>query len=634
MSRRHQGAAAKLFRHRSLAFDPLHGFVLTIVAHELHEVSSFGECGGGKVHRVGCRERKIEEARATQIEHCGRAVSGKCAAECGGFSAGCAVDAQHRLLDERAVGNPGIEFSQAREAEGVVHHFVGGHLVFVQSQSGTAATATDTLLEEVEVRGVELRGREFPVVFHVDEVVIVVGKYGEFNLSFGGNVHTVAFCVDQTEVAEPHAVTAGLRAGVVREITVHALHIAAEERTFAAVGIVFARAACRIIHEGIAAVEAHAHTEAAKLTLVLRLCGIERHVEHHITVGVDGIGERGGHEALARCGHRVGAAAVGRLDCGHCILIVAVHNAIAPFKRVVGLAGIGGFVLDPAEVVGNGTLAVGDNGEVVVLPVDELRSGRVESHRNHIVGDRGEATGLLQLEGGRIGLGRKGGQGGALGEFELLGSENIAGFCPVLGCFQTEIDVEVVVVGTVFRHLRGHAERKGAECCSCKGGEFDITLFYADTVLQYFEIEGEVGEISEGVVVTNDQTLVVLAVVETEGDVLVHLLDDVEFGCPLTFGSDHTVVDEVTLVRTGVVVTGGQLFDALLEFLGIVDALIDPVPNATADAEFRLLDDVPVFAEITHAVAHGVVVFAHEEGLAGGVVVGILLHVAHIGVHF
>ena len=72
----------------------------------------------------------------------------------------------------------------------------------------------------------------------------------------------------------------------------------------------------------------------------------------------------------------------------------------------------------------------------------------------------------------------------------------------------------------------------------------------------------------------------------------------------------------------------------MLEFLGIVDALIDPVPNATADTEFRLLDDVPVFAEITHAVAHGVVVFAHEEGLAGGVVVSILLHVAHIGVHF
>ena len=370
------------------------------------------------------------------------------------------------------------------------------------------------------------------------------------------------------------------------------------------------------------------------MILILRLGGIERHVEHHITVGMDGIGECVGHEALARSLHRVGAAAVSRLDCGHRILVVTVRYAIAPFKRVVGLAGIGGFVLDPAEVVGNRTLAVGDDRKVVVLPVDELRSGRVESHRNHVVGDRGEATGLLQLEGGCIGLGRKGGQGGALGEFELLGGENIACFCPVLVCLQTEIDVEVVVVGTVFRHLRGHAERKGAECCSCKGGEFDIALFYADTVLQYFEIEGEIGEISEGIVVTYDQTLVVLAVVETEGDVLVHLLDDVEFGRPLAFGSDHTVVDEVALVRTGVVVTGGQLLDALLEFLGIVDALIDPVPNATADTEFRFLDDVPVFAEITHAVTHGVVVFAHEEGLAGGVVVGILLHVAHIGVHF
>ena len=71
-----------------------------------------------------------------------------------------------------------------------------------------------------------------------------------------------------------------------------------------------------------------------------------------------------------------------------------------------------------------------------------------------------------------------------------------------------------------------------------------------------------------------------------------------------------------------------------LSFWGVVDALIHPVPNATADAESRFFDDVPVFAEITHAVAHGVVVFAHEEGLAGRVVVGILLHVATSGYIF
>ena len=192
----------------------------------------------------------------------------------------------------------------------------------------------------------------------------------------------------------------------------------------------------------------------------------------------------------------------------------------------------------------------------------------------------------------------------------------------------------MIVVGGVIGHLRRDVDGKGATRCGGEGRQFDIALFNADTVLQYLEIEGEVGKIDEGVVVANDQALVVLAVVETEGHVLVYLLDDVEFGSPLAFGSDHTVVDEVTLVRTGIVIAGGQMLDALFEFLGIVDALIHPVPNATADTEFRFLDDVPVLAEITHAVAHGVVVFAHEEGLAGGVVVGMLLHVAHIGVHF
>ena len=166
------------------------------------------------------------------------------------------------------------------------------------------------------------------------------------------------------------------------------------------------------------------------MTFILRLCGIERHVEHHITIGVDGIGERVGHKGLARCRHRVGASAVGRLDRGYSVLVVAVGYAIAPLKGVVRLAGVGRFVLDPAEVVVNGALAVGNNGLIVVLPFDELRSRRVEGHRNEAVGDRSKVAYFLQLEDGRIGLGRKCGQGGALGEFKLLGCHDIASFLP------------------------------------------------------------------------------------------------------------------------------------------------------------------------------------------------------------
>ena len=349
---------------------------------------------------------------------------------------------------------------------------------------------------------------------------------------------------------------------------------------------------------------------------------------------MDGIGERVGHKGLARGRHRVGASAVGRLDRGHSVLVVAVGYAIAPFKGVVRLAGVGRFVFDPAEVVVNGALAVGNNGLIVVLPFDELRSRRVEGHRNEAVGDRSKVAYFLQLEGGHVGLGREGGQGGALGEFKLLCCHDIAGFCPRLVALETEVDVEVVVVGTVVGHIGGHGEGKHATRCGCEGRQFDVALFDDNTVLQYLEIEGEVSEIDEGIVVAHDQALVVLAVVEPEGHVLVHLLDDVEFGSPLAFGSDHAVVDKVTLVRSGVVVAGGQLLDALFELLGVVDALIHPVPNATADAESRFFDDVPVFAEVTHTVAHGVVIFAHEERLVACVVVGKSLHVVQVRVHF
>lgn len=52
-----------------LVFEPFHRFVFPIVAHELHEVGTFLQRGGGEDHAVGSVERDIEEVGTAQIDH-------------------------------------------------------------------------------------------------------------------------------------------------------------------------------------------------------------------------------------------------------------------------------------------------------------------------------------------------------------------------------------------------------------------------------------------------------------------------------------------------------------------------------------------------------------------------------------
>ena len=107
-----------------------------------------------------------------------------------------------------------------------------------------------------------------------------------------------------------------------------------------------------------------------------------------------------------------------------------------------------------------------------------------------------------------------------------------------------------------------------------------------------------------------------------------HLL---ELGALVAGGGDDTVRAEVTLVRTGIVVTGVEAIDTLLHLLGVVYSLVYPVPDASTDAGVRCLYVVPIFAEVTDGVTHGVGIFADEHGLVE--VAGILLHPSHAGIH-
>ena len=118
--------------------------------------------------------------------------------------------------------------------------------------------------------------------------------------------------------------------------------------------------------------------------------------------------------------------------------------------------------------------------------------------------------------------------------------------------------------------------------------------------------------------------------------ILIYLLEFGEFGCPFAFRGDDTIVYEITLVRTRIVITRGETAHTVLEKLGVVNALVYPVPDASTDTNRGLFEFVPVFAEITQTISHSMIILAHEIGLTGSVSalsVGSLSHLPYFRIH-
>ena len=74
-----------------------------------------------------------------------------------------------------------------------------------------------------------------------------------------------------------------------------------------------------------------------------------------------------------------------------------------------------------------------------------------------------------------------------------------------------------------------------------------------------------------------------------------------------------------------------QAADALFQFFGIVDALVDPVPDCTAHARIARLDGVPILAEVTDGVTHGVRILTNKDRFVH--VVAVFLHPRDVGIH-
>ena len=117
---------------------------------------------------------------------------------------------------------------------------------------------------------------------------------------------------------------------------------------------------------------------------------------------------------------------------------------------------------------------------------------------------------------------------------------------------------------------------------------------------------------------------------------MIYLLEFSELGCPFAFRGDDTIVHEVTLVRTRIVVTRGETTHTFLEQEGVINALVYPVPDASANTDSRLLYFVPVFAKITQTISHRMVILTQEVGLTrsvGALSIGSLCHFPNVRIH-
>ena len=114
---------------------------------------------------------------------------------------------------------------------------------------------------------------------------------------------------------------------------------------------------------------------------------------------------------------------------------------------------------------------------------------------------------------------------------------------------------------------------------------------------------------------------------------MINLLDFEQLRCNVTVGSNDAVAAEVIVV--GIVAKSAAIIHVGGRLSPFAHALIHPVPDATAYHALALeLDVVPIFLQVSDGVAHGVSIFAKEEGTT--LQVSLLVepdHVGQVGVH-
>ena len=217
-----------------------------------------------------------------------------------------------------------------------------------------------------------------------------------------------------------------------------------------------------------------------------------------------------------------------------------------------------------------------------------------------------------------------------------MGGDGIAGLSPRGIFFEAHFQVEeAFLIGSGLIGVRNIYEQSVA---GFEGWHIERAFFHLMAIGEHGVVHLVEVEVGEVVHVLNAGFLC-RGIEIAEAHALVHLFNLRELGRPSAVGTHEAVVHEVALRRAGEVVAGlvaretvgGEV--AVFDVIGTIDRLVHPVPDAAAHTVGAALDDVPVFFEVAHGVAHSVGILAHEIRLLAPVVVGLRRGEVDVGIH-
>ena len=201
--------------------------------------------------------------------------------------------------------------------------------------------------------------------------------------------------------------------------------------------------------------------------------------------------------------------------------------------------------------------------------------------------------------------------------------EDLGGVLQLVGDLQ--------VAAALFRNL--DAQRNGAVAVRSNCGNLlDLAAGHDLTVAAHFVSSGDVVRQADEIHIVVDSQLASLGIIGFYTDRTMNILIFHQAGAGGSVGINQTVDAEVAVVGPLTAVAAVQVLCLAVLCDAGVDCVITPFPDEAAAHDVVILDELPVVFQVAGAVAHGVCVFAHQEGLVG-VGVQIPLQALHGGVH-
>ena len=202
----------------------------------------------------------------------------------------------------------------------------------------------------------------------------------------------------------------------------------------------------------------------------------------------------------------------------------------------------------------------------------------------------------------------------ALSQLLLILCNRIVSGTPVGSLLRIKADVKEEFLIRIFRRVILQVD------CLCIASStvqvLEGAILYRFTISKERPFKIELVEVAVKILIR--QFDLTLLSIQVEAYPLINTLHLIELSTPCTIGIDQSVVNEVILVRTRTVVSRDVSREPILSQLIVlysvvgVDALVNPVPDATTNTHLRTFHSLPVLTQIAHGITHSMGILAHK----------------------